>query len=168
MSENGWDLTGEIQEQTLSSAEDFFGNSIGSLKRRLENDKSQLQSLLERSPESQEEAYSRLQKFVGSYEDIEYILNRVIQKQGLKGFVEKASRWAPEAEKEISRPATDSLPPGSILLSETTDERDRTVLRSLDESGVIIESVLDESGEPVSEDIVGVISDLTSKQTSEE
>lgn len=169
MSENEQDLTGRIQDQTLSSAISFFGNSVGFLKERLESDRTQMQSLLERFPESQEEARSQLQKLVGSYEDVEYILGRVIQKQGVEDLVEQAARQTQEPSEgsEETRPsAAENLPPGSTLLAEITDEQGRTVLRSLDESGTIIETVLSESGEPVSEDIVGVIADPNPKNGS--
>lgn len=166
MSEKERNLTGEIQDQTLSSAERFFGDSIGFLKRRLESDRAQLQSLLENSSKPDEEAYSRLQKLVGSYEDIEYMLNRVIQKQEIQDLVEQPPARARQTGEETPQPTNDSLPPGSVLLSETKDERGRTVLRSLDESGTIIETALDELGKAESEDIVGVIADLTSKNGS--
>lgn len=161
MSEEKRDLTGEIENLTLSSAEDFFGNSIGLLKKRLEKDRAQLQSLLESSPEGQEEAHSRLQKLLGSYEDVEYMLDRVIQKQGIEDFVEQALAGEPSTDEEAQQPSNDNLPPGSTLLSESTDGQGRTVLRSLDGSGTIIETVLAESGAPMSEDIVGVIADIS-------
>lgn len=110
-------------------------------------------------PEDQEGARSRLQKFLGSYEDVEYMLNRVIRKQGIEDLVEQASAGGPNSGEKIPPPPNDNLPPGSTLLSEGIDERGRTVLRSLDGSGTIMETVLAESGEPVSEDIVGVIAD---------
>ncbi len=145
----------KIQDQTLSSAIEFFGNSVGFLKERLECDRTQIQSLLKRLSNSQEEDRSQLQKLVGSYEDVEYILDLVIQKQGVEYLVEQTR----ETAEETPQAATESLPPGSTLLDESTDEQGRTVLRNLDESGNITETVLSQSGEAVSEEIVGVIAD---------
>ena len=145
----------KIQDQTLSSAIEFFDNSVGFLKERLEGDRTQIQSLLERLSDSQEEDRSQLQKLVGSYEDVEYILDLVIQKQGVEYLVEQTR----ETAEETPQAATESLPPGSTLLDESTDEQGRTVLRNLDESGNITETVLSQSGEAVSEEIVGVIAD---------
>ncbi len=89
MHEDAQNLAGEVREQILESARDFFGESIGALKGRLESDRSQLQSLLDNLPESQEDARSRLQKRVGSYEDVQYILDRVTQKQEVQDTVER-------------------------------------------------------------------------------
>ena len=61
--------------------------------------------------------------------------------------------------RETPQASIESPPPGSALLDETTDEQGRLVLRSLEESGTTIETVSSGSGEPVSEDIVGVIAD---------
>lgn len=45
MFEDAQSLVSEVQEQTMNSARDFFGNSVGSLKSQLEDDRSQLQDL---------------------------------------------------------------------------------------------------------------------------
>jgi hypothetical protein len=92
-------LAGEVQGRILDSARDFFGESIGVLKGRLENDRSQLQNLLDHLPESQEATRSQLQKLVGSYEDVQYILDRVTQKQEVEDTVERVVQEAQE-EKE--------------------------------------------------------------------
>ena len=46
-------LAQQIQEQTLKSARGFYGDSLGTLKGQLEDDRSQLQELLDQLPESQ-------------------------------------------------------------------------------------------------------------------
>lgn len=99
MSEDVNNLAGEVQGQILDSARDFFGESIGALKGRLENDRSQLQSLLDNLPESQEDTRSQLQKLVGSYEDVQYILDRVTQKQEVEDAVERVVQRV-QGEKE--------------------------------------------------------------------
>ncbi len=76
MFEDAQSLVSEVQEQTMNSARDFFGNSVGSLKSQLEDDRSQLQDLLDHLPDSQEDVRSQIQKLVGSYEDIEYMVDR--------------------------------------------------------------------------------------------
>jgi hypothetical protein len=45
-----------ILEQTLKSTQDFYGDSLGSLKDQIEDDRSQLQELLDHLPESQQNA----------------------------------------------------------------------------------------------------------------
>ena len=47
MTEAAQSLVQQMQVQVLKSAEDFYGNSLGTLESQLENDRSQLQDLLE-------------------------------------------------------------------------------------------------------------------------
>ncbi len=104
---------------------------------------------------------------MGSYEDVEYILDRVTEKQRLESTVEQIARQPPANLKDIVRRAggtiqgeTENLPPGSILLDATTDDQGRIVQRSVDESGTVLESTINATGDTVSENIVGMISDL--------
>jgi RNA binding exosome subunit len=55
MTEAAQRLVQQMQVQVLKSAEDFYGNSLGTLESQLENDRSQLQELIEQLPESQQE-----------------------------------------------------------------------------------------------------------------
>jgi RNA binding exosome subunit len=52
MTEAAQSLVQQMQVQVLKSAEDFYGNSLGTLEKQLENDRSQLQELIEQLPES--------------------------------------------------------------------------------------------------------------------
>ncbi len=53
------DPAGEVREQILDGAKDFFAHSISALKKRMERDHSTLQSLLEQLPDSEEDILSR-------------------------------------------------------------------------------------------------------------
>jgi len=76
-------LTQQIQEQVMRSAQDFYENSLGDLMGQVHNDRSQLQELLEQLPESQENARKQLEELVASYEAIENSLEEVAQHQGV-------------------------------------------------------------------------------------
>ena len=52
MTEGIQNLIQQIQEQILTSAQDFYENSLGDLMGQAQNDRSQLQELLEQLPES--------------------------------------------------------------------------------------------------------------------
>jgi len=67
MTEAAQSLVQQMQAQILKSAEDFYGNSLGTLESQLENDRSQLQDLLEQLPESQQDARAQLEEMVSSY-----------------------------------------------------------------------------------------------------
>ena len=61
MTEGIQNLTQQIQEQVLTSAQDFYENSLCNLMGHIQSDRSQLQELLEQLPESQEDARERLE-----------------------------------------------------------------------------------------------------------
>lgn len=88
MTEGVASLLQQIQQQVLNSAQDFYGNSLGSLKGQLENDRSQLQELIEQLPESQQDARAQLEELVASYEAIEGSLDEVAQQQGVQDAVD--------------------------------------------------------------------------------
>ncbi len=97
MTEGTQNLTRQIQEQVLKSAQDFYGNSLGSLKSQLENDRLQLQEMLEQLPDSQDDAKAQLEEMVASYESISDSLDRVAKEQGVEETVNQVSQQAQEA-----------------------------------------------------------------------
>ena len=104
-------LNQAIREQTLKSAQDFYGDSLGSLKGQLVDDRSQLQDLLDQLPESQWDARARLQEMVESYETIGNSLDDVAQQQGVRDTVDQAAEQAQEAAEgahDIEAPAAKS------------------------------------------------------------
>jgi uncharacterized protein YjbJ (UPF0337 family) len=104
-------LAQQIQEQTLKSARGFYGDSLGSLKGQLEDDRYQLQDLLDQLPESQQDARARLEEMVESYEAIENSLDEVAQQQGVEDAVDRAAQQAQEAAgqaQDVEAPAVKS------------------------------------------------------------
>ena len=97
MTEGATNLTQQIQQQVLKSAQDFYENSLGSLKSQLENDRSQLQELLEQLPDSQEDAHAQLEEWLAAYEAIENSLKEVAQHQGVEHAVNQVTQQTQEA-----------------------------------------------------------------------
>ncbi len=74
-------LQEQIQEQTMKSAQDFYGDSLGRIKGQLQNDRAQLESLAEQSPL---DAQAQLQEMADSYSEIEDTLDRRPRTRGWK------------------------------------------------------------------------------------
>jgi uncharacterized protein YjbJ (UPF0337 family) len=111
VTEGAQNLNQAIREQTLKSVQDFYGNSLGSLKGQLEDDRSQLQDLLDQLPESQQDARDRLQEMVESYETIGNSLDEATQQQGVRDTVDRAAEQTQEAAEgaqDMDAPATKS------------------------------------------------------------
>ena len=67
MAEGAQNLQQQIQEQTMKSAQDFYGDSLGRIEGQLQNDRAQPEGLAEQSPP---DAQAQLQEMVDSYSEI--------------------------------------------------------------------------------------------------
>jgi hypothetical protein len=192
VTEDEQSLARRVQDQTVSSARDFFGASLGRLKDQLLADRSQLEDLAERL--RQEEARARIQELVDSYSGIEDSIEEAARDLGIEATSDEATPQARGAGDQGGQQETvgraihgaqeavtgavgqaagevvgqvgqvaENLP-GGQLLSRTTDESGRTVQRLVDKSGDIIEATLDESGELLDENPVGSLTDLPAEE----
>lgn len=100
MPEGQGNLQQRIQEQTVRSARDFCGDSLGWLESILRGDRAQLEDLVEQLPEGDEEA--RIRDMVGSYSKIEESLHRAARDIGVEDAKGEAARQAQEKEEETA------------------------------------------------------------------
>ena len=89
----------QIQGQIMQIAQDFYGDSLGRLKGQLQNDRAQLESLMEQSPP---EAQAQLQKMIDSYTEIEDTLDQAAHDQGLDDAVSDAAQQAQDAAGQVT------------------------------------------------------------------
>ena len=82
-----------LQHQATESAQDFYETSLGLLKSRLENDRSQLQNLLLRQlPDLQQEVCNQIKALVASYKVIENSLDETAQQHRVHKAVGQAQK----------------------------------------------------------------------------
>jgi hypothetical protein len=157
MTEDARNLARWVQDQTVDSARECFGASLGQLKDGLLNDRSQLEELAEQL--RQEEAQARIQELVDAYSAIERSIEEVARDLGLEDTTNETSSHDPEGQDTAGQTAQDVVAgavdqaasaanqvavqigqvaenlPGSHLLGRTTDEAGRTLQRVVDETG---------------------------------
>jgi pyruvate/2-oxoglutarate dehydrogenase complex dihydrolipoamide acyltransferase (E2) component len=92
-------LQQQIQQQIMQSAKGFYGDSLGRLKGQLQNDRAQLESLMEQSPP---EAQAQLQEMIDSYTEIEGTLDQAAHDQGLDDVVSDAAQQAQDALGQVT------------------------------------------------------------------
>ena len=92
--EGGRNLRQRIQEQTVRSARNFCGDSLGRLEGMLQGDRAQLEDLMEQLPEGDAEA--RIRDMAGSYSKIEESLHRAARDVGAEDAVGEAAQQAQE------------------------------------------------------------------------
>ena len=90
MSEGAQNLQQLIQQQTMQSVRDFYGNSLGGAKAQLQDTRTQLESLAEQTP--QEEAQAEIQEMVDSYYEIESRIDQAAQDHGVEDVVNQATQ----------------------------------------------------------------------------
>jgi pyruvate/2-oxoglutarate dehydrogenase complex dihydrolipoamide acyltransferase (E2) component len=94
------DLSQQIQEQTVSSARGFFGESLGRLKGQLQSDRAELESLTEKIPD--EEAQAQIQEMVDSFSEIENSLDQGAQDLGIEDAVNQALQQAQDTAGQVA------------------------------------------------------------------
>src|SRR5215207_7409317 len=99
-------LTQQIQEQTLRTAQNFYGESLGSIKGQLQSDRSQLENLAEQVP--QVEAQAQIQEMADSYAAIEESLDQAAQDLGVEDVVTQALQQAQEAIGQVAGQAQEA------------------------------------------------------------
>ena len=102
MPEGERNLRRRIQEQTVRSAREFHGDSLGRLEGILRGDRAQLEDLAEQLPEG--DLRARIRDMVGSYFKIEESLHRAACKAGVEDAVGEATRQAQEGEEAEGEP----------------------------------------------------------------
>ena len=96
-------LVQHIQEQTIKSAQDFYGESLGRINSQLQGNRSQLESLAEQMPD--EEAQAQIQEMADSYTVIEESFDKAVQDLGVEDAVRArhcsrpSGRWLAKQRK---------------------------------------------------------------------
>jgi pyruvate/2-oxoglutarate dehydrogenase complex dihydrolipoamide acyltransferase (E2) component len=106
VSERAQNLQQQIQQQTIQSAQDFYGESLGRIKGQLQSDRAQLEILAEQMPS--EEAQAQIQELVDAYEAIESSLDQSAQDLGVEDTVNQALQQAQEAVGQVAGQAQEA------------------------------------------------------------
>ena len=97
-------LVQQIQEQTIKSAQDFYGESLGRINSQLQGDRSQLESLAEQIPDEE----ARIQEMADSYAMIEESFDKAVQDLGVEDAVSQALQQAQEAVGQMTGQAEEA------------------------------------------------------------
>jgi len=130
----------ESGAQAVNMAKDVYSDSIGEAKSKLQHDRSQLESLAEQLPESQEEARAQIQELVDSYTEIENALDQAAQDQGAEDTVSEVVRQAQEAVGQVAQGAQDAV-------DVTVDQAQDAAGGAADQAQGAIGQVTDQAGQ---------------------
>ena len=144
MSNQTQSLQQQIEQQAAQSAQDFYGNSVGGIKSRIQNDRAQLEDFVQQMPQG--DAQARVQGMIDSYNELESSIDQATREQGVEDT-------ASQAVQQTQQPADGQA-------QEAGESGARTTERTVDDQGNITETTLDENGGVVDEDVVGNVADL--------
>jgi pyruvate/2-oxoglutarate dehydrogenase complex dihydrolipoamide acyltransferase (E2) component len=89
-------MTEQMQEsqqtqegQYLQEAQDFFGQSMGRIKGRVQSDNAQLESIMQQLPE---ESQAQIQEMIDSYSEIEGTMDQAAQDTGVEDAMSQAAQ----------------------------------------------------------------------------
>ena len=146
-------LQQQMQQQATQSAQDFYGNSVGGIKSRIQDDRAQLESFVQQMPQG--DAQAQVQGMIDSYNEIENSMDQAAQEQGVEDTMSQALLQTQQSVNGAAQQAQEVGQGG-----ETGESGAQTMQRTVDEQGHITETTLDENGGVVDEDVVGNVADL--------
>ena len=97
-------LVQQIQEQTIKSAQDFYGESLGRINSQLQGNRSQMESLAEQIPDEE----AQIQEMADSYTVIEELFDKAVQDLRVEDAVSQALQQAQEADAQMTGQAEEA------------------------------------------------------------
>src|SRR3712207_961328 len=97
----GMNLQQQIQQQAQQSAQDFYAQSVGSLKSQIQNYREQLEQYSEQLPDG--DAKAQIQEMVDYYYELEGSIDQAAQEQGIQDQVEEAAQSTQKKMTEFAQ-----------------------------------------------------------------
>jgi hypothetical protein len=97
-------LVQQIQEQTIKSAQNFYGESLGRINSQLQGNRSQLESQGEQIPDEE----AQIQEMADSYAVIEESFDKAVQDLGVEVAVSQALQQVHEALVQVAGQAEEA------------------------------------------------------------
>jgi hypothetical protein len=166
VSEGEWNLRQRIQEQAVWSARDFYGDSLGRFKGRLQGDCAQLEDLAEQLPEG--DAQAQIRDMVDSYSKIEGSIDRAAHDFGVEDAMNETAR---QAQQEAGGESGQTTQGAQDAAGGTVDRATGVVGQVTSQAGQIAEDAQETLGQAL--DQVGQVAEnlpggqLLSRTTNE-
>ena len=100
MSEGTQNAQQQTQEdQYLQEAQDFFAQSMGRIKGRMQSDSAQLEGMMQQLPE---ESQAQVQEMTDSYSQFEGVMDQAAQDAGVQDSMDEAAQQARQTADEAT------------------------------------------------------------------
>ena len=102
MTDQGPNLQQQLQQQATQNAQNFYGQSIGSLKSQVQNYRSQLEQFSQQLPE---DSQAQVQEMIDSYSEIEGSMDRAAQDTGVEDAMSQAVEKTQQQMQQVAQGA---------------------------------------------------------------
>ena len=99
----GLNLQQQLQQLSQQSAQDFYAQSVGSLKSQIQNYREQLEQYSEQLPDG--DAKAQVQEMVDYYYELEGSIDQAAQEQGIQDQVNEAAQSTQQKMTEFAQGA---------------------------------------------------------------
>jgi hypothetical protein len=150
VSEGTQNLQQQTQDQYLQEAQEYFGQSMGRIKGRMQSDSAQLEGLMQQLPE---ESQAQVQEMTDSYAQFEATIDQAAQDAGVQDTVDEAAQQARQSADEASGQGQEPVDQAAGQMQETvgqaTDQVQETVGGVAGQAGETVGGVAEQAGETV-------------------
>ena len=119
MSEGTQNTQQQTQDQYLQEAQEYFGQSMGRIKGRMQSDSAQLEGLMQQLPE---ESQAQVQEMTDSYAQFEATIDQAAQDAGVQDTVDEAAQQARQSADEASGQGQEPVDQAADQMQETVGE----------------------------------------------
>ena len=140
MSEGTQNLQQQTQDQYLQDAQEYFGQSMGRIKGRMQSDSAQLESVMQQLPE---ESQALIQEMTDSYTQFEGTIDRAAQDAGIEDALEEAAQQARQSADEASGQGPVPVAEAAGQVQEVTGELGDQVQETVGEAADQVEETVD-------------------------
>ena len=137
----GLNLQEQIQQLTQQTAQDFYAQSVGSLKSQIQNYRQQLEQYTEQLPEG--DARAQIEEMTDYYVELEGSLDQAAQTQGIQDQVNEA---AESTQQKITEFAQGAAQQAQDAAGQATDQAQQVAGQATDQAGQAAGQVQDTVG----------------------
>ena len=137
----GLNLQQQLQQLSQQSAQDFYAESIGSLKSQIQNYREQLEQYSQQLPEGETKA--QIEEMTDYYYELEGSIDQAAQDQGIQDQVNEAAQSTQQKMTEFAQGAAQQVQDAA---GQATDQAQQLAGQATDQAGQVAGQAQDAAG----------------------
>src|SRR5215207_6853915 len=154
----GLNLQQQLQQLSQQSTQDFYAQSIGSLKSQIQNYRQQLEQYSEQLPEG--DAKAQIEEMVDYYYELEGSVDQTAQDQGIQDQVNEAAQSTQQKMTEFAQGAAQQAQDAA---GQAAGQAQQVAGQATDQAGQVAGQATDAAGQ-ATQQVQDTVSGLTGGQ----